>query len=139
MSENNPIERPQPLTVLCILSFISAGISAFTIFVPSLEPILTASTTANTQLPEEAKSMLILVFQAGYSFHLTNFLLTLGSAYGAYQMWHLNKIGFHIYALSNLASLFVPTIVLGLKVDTFGMIITFALIGLYAMFIKLMK
>ena len=81
----------------------------------------------------------ITVINAGWAYHFPAFIFALGSLTGAILMWNLKKIGFHFYALSNLALLFIPTFVLGMTVSWPAIFVSVSFIGLYGLNFKSLK
>lgn len=133
-------ERPQFLTVLCILTFISAGIgSVSALITPSFSSVMVDFVNLSPSLDEDMKTELITVFQAGWGYYFTTFLLSACSLAGAILMWNLKKNGFHFYALGNLGLLFVPMLYLGMQTTMGGVLFTAGFIGMYAIHLKIMK
>jgi hypothetical protein len=100
-------ERPQFLTVLCILTWIACGFMFVTtlmnvVIQPSpeqIERIREANPAAADQLEEAIE-------QQGHSGQIANTSITLAallvSAFGAYGMWKLRKRGFLLYICGEL-------------------------------------
>lgn len=141
LENNNEVQvRPQFLTVLCILTFISAGFGSIgSITTPLFSDMLVAFLQSNPNVDEEAMEMAMKTIEAGWGYYIFLFVLSLGSLTGAILMWKLKKIGFHVYSLSNLAQLFVPTLVLGVSISWGGIFLTVAFISLYALNFKHLK
>lgn len=135
-----PVKRPKLLSVLCILTFISSGLGILSCIITPLtanmvkEYMINAPNYDETQMAESLK-----VIEAGWGYFLLTLVLVVGSLIGAIMMWKLKKIGFHFYAFSNLAVLFVPTLVLGIAISWVSIIFSVAFIGLYAMHLKMMR
>lgn len=135
-----PVKRPKLLSVLCILTFISSGLGILSCIITPLtanmvkEYMINAPNYDETQMAESLK-----VIEAGWGYFLLTLVLVVGSLIGAIMMWKLKKIGFHFYAFSNLAVLFVPTLVLGIAISWVSIIFSVAFIGLYAMHLKVMR
>ena len=134
-----PVKRPKILSVLCILTFISSGLGILSCIITPLtadmvkEYMMNAPNYDETQMAERLK-----VIEAGWGYFLLTLVLVAGSLIGAIMMWKLKKNGFHFYAFSNLALLFVPTLVLGITISWVSIILSVAFIGIYAMHLKLM-
>jgi hypothetical protein len=88
---------------------------------------------------EAAMAESMRVIEAGWGYYLLTLLFNLGSLTGAILMWKLIKNGFHFYALSNLAMLFLPTFFLGIAISWFAIFFTVGFIGMYALHLKCMK
>ena len=135
-----PGRRPTFLTILCILSFISAGFgSLLSIITPLFSEKIIEFLKSTPDYDETAMNETIMVLQAGWGFHLITSALALCSLAGAVLMWKLKKTGFHLYALSNLGSLFIPTLMLKIPIGWEGILLTVSFIALYAFNLKHMK
>jgi len=135
-----PVKRPIFLTVLCVLTFISSGIGCiFSLFTPVFADAFIEFLSSNPNVDEAQMADTVRVLQAGWGYYAPAFLLALGSLAGAMLMWNLKKIGFHFYAASNLALIFLPTLVLGLPISWFGVVLTAAFITMYAVNLKYMS
>lgn len=104
-----PTGRPHILSLLCILTFIWSGfnfLGHFYIYLifDSLDQIIAEAAQI---YPPEA---LELFTRAPRSFFLTNFVFNAGSFAGAFLMWHLKKLGFHVYAASQIFLIAIPTL-----------------------------
>ena len=131
-------KRPNFLTVLCILTFISAGLTSLvSLITPLFADTIIAFYETNPAFDETQKSEIMLTVQAGWAYHAPTFLLALCSLIGATLMWQLKKIGFHFYASTNLALLFLPMLMLNLAVSWMGIAVTIAFIAMYATHYKL--
>lgn len=133
-------KRPTFLTILCILTFISAGSGVLSsLLTPPFSDVLVQFVTVYPGLDETLKADAIKVYQAGWTYHLTTFVLSLCSLIGAIMMWNLKKTGFHFYALSNLGLLFVPMLLLDMPTGWGSILFTSGFIGMYAVHLKEMK
>lgn len=138
--KSEEIKRPKFLTVLCILTFIFTGLGCLSSIITPLmsglvkEYIITAPNYDEALMAESLK-----VIDAGWGYYMLNLALTLGSMTGAILMWKMRKNGFHFYAISNLAILFVPTLFLGIAISWVAIFMSVAFIGMYAVHIKFMK
>ena len=139
-NNTTPVERPGPLTALCIFTFIYSGLFAIvSFFVPMVSDVFVQFLEMAPAPDPEQHARALEVVTAGWFYHFTSCILACISLYGAFMMWNLRKQGFHYYALANLALLFVPTLVLGISVNTEAIILTIVYIGFYAVFLKIMK
>lgn len=141
MIENNEeSKRPVFLTILCVLTFISSFVGALSaLFTPLFSDIFVTVVSESPFVEESLRPALIGLINAGWRFHFWMLLFHIGSFIGAVYMWQLKKIGFHFYAISNLAILFIPTVVLNMLVGIENVLSTIIFIGFYAVFLKLMK
>ena len=137
---NEPVKRPDFLTALCILTFIWSGfVSLFALIVLLFSELMIDILKNSPNYDETTMKDMITLLQAGWAYYAPTLILSLGSLIGAILMWKLKKIGIHVYALSNLALLFVPTLVLGIAISWFGILITSGFIALYAVNLKQMS
>jgi uncharacterized Tic20 family protein len=104
-------EKPVLLTVLCILTFAWAGISIISglvgILGSSPEKQMQAIEKMRETNPEFADSMEAVYLENQSTFwgrysNLFSLIFNIGSLIGAFLMWNMKKIGFHIYTLSEL-------------------------------------
>ncbi len=140
LNENPAPKRPVFLTVLCILTFISAGLGGLSeLLTPLYSDVMIDFLKSNPKYDEAAMGETIAMLHAGWGFYFTVFVLSCGSFTGAFLMWKLKKIGFHFYSLSNLAILFVPMLMMGTAISWAGILLTASFIALYALNLKYMK
>lgn len=139
----NPEEgakRPRSLSTLCILTFIFTGLGSLSsIITPITADGVRELIVSSPDYDEVAMSESLRVIQAGWSYYLTTLLFTLGSMAGAILMWRLKKIGFHFYAFSNLAMLFLPMLFLDITISWYAIFFTMSFICFYAFHLKFMK
>ncbi len=134
------VKRPKFLSVLCILTFIFTGLGSLSCIITPLtsemvkEFMINAPNYDEVQMADSLK-----VIEAGWGYYMLTLALTIGSMVGAILMWKLKKNGFHFYAFSNLAILFVPTLVLGIAISWVSIILSIAFIGMYAIHLKFMQ
>lgn len=140
MNENAAPKRPIILTIVCILSFISAGLGCLSaIITPLFSDIMIDFLKSAPGYYETAMNEAITILQAGWGFYLISFTLGLGSLTGAILMWKLKKMGFHFYALSNIGLLLAPMLMFGMAISWAGIFLTASFILLYATNLKFMK
>ncbi len=138
--EQEVTQRPKSLTILCILTFIFTGIGCLSaLFTPFFSDTVLEFLKNSPNYDATTMSDTLLVLQAGWGYYLLTFFLAVGSLTGALLMWKLKKIGFHVYSFSNLALLFLPTLVLGMAVSTTAIFFTIGFIGMYALNLKFMR
>lgn len=135
----NP-QRPVFLKVLCILTFVSAGFSSLiALLTPLMAEQLIAFMQNAPNYNEEQMADAIIILRAGWGYYSLMFLLSAASLIGAVFMWKLKKMGFHVYALANLAALLVPTLMFSFPFSWFAIMITAGFIAMYAVNLKHMK
>jgi hypothetical protein len=142
--DNNDVQseakRPQFLTVLCILTFISTGLGILaSLLMPLFSDMLVTMMQSNPSYDEAKMAEQITILQAGWGYYLFTALLAGVSLMGAIFMWKLKKLGFHLYALANLALLLLPYLVLGAAISWWGIFFTALFIVLYAVNLKHLK
>lgn len=158
MSETNQMSqgnaRPTFLTVLCILSFIAAGIGIISmLLVGAARGVVDAAgvnvqETMNTEMANsgmssaETEAMNTAMDQATTAFSwpyiITAMVLILVGLYGVIKMWKLQKQGYYIYAGTQVAGIIVP-LIFGMAFSTFGAVLAVAFIALYGMNLKHMS
>lgn len=136
-NQNTEIKRPELLTILCILTFIGSGLAASSNLFIYLNHDLLNETIENEGI-EFFGSELILGLPK--SLFIFSALFYFSSLMGAILMWKLKKIGFHIYSVSQVILLIIPSIYI--KSDNFpifGILLTLLFILLYHKNIKFMQ
>ena len=133
-------KRPGLLTVLCVLTFIYSGLVILcSLMIPSFPDAIVDALKNSPTYDEVKMADTIRVIEAGWGYYISILLIALCSAIGAALMWKLKRLGFHIYAVSNLIWLFIPKLFLGLGTGIGGIILASGFIVLYAMNLKHMK
>lgn len=95
---NPSSDRPQFLTVLCILTFIGSGLAIFSVFGSNMAQY--------TDLQPVWYTALMLLCSAG-------------TAYGAWEMWNLKRRGLIIYTVAQSVSIVMPYILFYYLVPAF--------------------
>ena len=140
LNENVNPERPLFLKVLCILTFISAGIGSLSaLLTPLFSEQIIELIQSSPNYDEANMAEALIVLQAGWGYYIIMFVLASASLIGAILMWNLKKIGFHVYALANLIALFVPILMFSMPISWSGILLTACFIALYALNLKHMK
>ena len=142
--ENNEMSevttRPRRLTILCILTFVFSGLGVVSsILTPLLSNEMIYFLKESPNYDDALFSESIRVIQSGWTYYLPTSILAFGSLMGAVFMWKLKKVGFHLYAISNLSLLFIPTLILGIPLSWSAIFVTVGFIGLYGINFKLLK
>jgi len=113
-------KRPSLLTLLCVLSFIGAGLATVSNFFVYFNYAMIVEMI-------EQESIEAMGFDLGFfgridrSYFLISALLQVISFNGVRLMWNLRKAGFHLYAVSQLLILIVSTIYIYKPADMFPM------------------
>ena len=138
-------KRPVFLTVLCVLSFIAAGLGVIG-YVTVLTAMGAASAIASSGMEgvsDEASAAISHAMSsmpsAGmtWAYIIVGFLTTLVSLFGVIKMWKLQKIGYFIYVGSAVASMVMGIIYSGFGV--MGVIFPVLFIVLYGLNLKHLK
>ncbi|MEO6303922.1 MAG: hypothetical protein ABIP51_12195, partial [Bacteroidia bacterium] len=137
-------KRPVFLTVLCILSFIAAGLAILGyITIITVMGAVTAGASALEGMSSEANAAMSQAVSTGPSAALTwayivvGFVTVLISLYGVIQMWKLKKMGFYLYVGASAVSM-----IMGIVYSGFGvMAVVFPVlfIVLYGLNLKHLK
>ncbi len=130
-------ERPQMLTFLCILTFISSGISALGFLsLPSAMPIMEILVQSGSYGADMTAAYEKLKVSPNWHFYLQS-LFYATSLTGAILMFQLRKIGFHLYAIAQIIILLFDMFVMNEDtVSLYSIIGCFLWIGLYGMYYK---
>jgi len=138
MEEN---KRPGFLTFLCVLTFIGSGATLLSnLITPVFLPIFMDAIRSNSMfanLIETYEQMLEIPIWQYY--FLAIFCAT--SILGAIYMLKMKKIGFHIYAISQVVQICIGQFIMGgaFKPSFFSLFVTLLFIGLYAVYYKKFK
>ena len=109
---NETKNRPELLTVLCILTFIGSGTSLLAngvlyLMFDQLKELIEQQSVFSL-MGSDVDLSFLLDIKSG--FFLSQLLIYALSLYGAVQMFQLRKIGFHLYAIAQIALLIIPKI-----------------------------
>lgn len=127
METTQPIRRPVGMTILLILSLVNACIQIFSnagmyLSIPTMSEML-----ANGELAEQMGPLLSLMRMSdeevkGFwevienrlsispAYYLLTALLYIGSLVGVIKMFKLQRVGFHVYGISQMLILIVSVI-----------------------------
>lgn len=128
-------KRPTFLTVLCILSFVGAGIS---IVVLLLATVFAGAATAGLAAAENAGAEVESAVGNIWAYLGVAAALIITSLVGVIKMWKLQKSGFYMYTVAAIAGIIVD-IVLGAGLNVMGIVFAVAFIAMYAANLKAMK
>ncbi len=134
IEQEEPVKRPEMLTVLCVLSFINAvynGISNFISFAfyDTFQNIFEQIRNGEGMFEDIAEQMgdnwetmaqaSSLAFSIGRGYYFFEMLLFVASFIGVLMMWRLQKKGFHIYTVAQILMLIMTSIFITNKVGGF--------------------
>jgi hypothetical protein len=143
-------KRPTFLTVLCILSFIAAGLGIFG-YITVLTVMGAASAVASNmqsmggEAGAASAALSEAMASAGPSAGLTwayiiiGFVTTLVALYGVIKMWKLQKVGFFIYVGAMVVSTIMGIVYSGMGASMVGILFTVLFIVLYGLNLKHLK
>lgn len=139
----SPNTRPSSLSTVCILTFIGSGLALlsylyFTAFYSVLADTIHYEDVYDS-IPGLKESMETLL-APGRPFFLLLALTNIASLCGAYFMWNLKKIGFHIYTIAQIVGILLPLFFGVAKGIPYGSIFWSGLfVALYALNLKYMQ
>jgi len=145
---NNRPKRPTILTVLPILTFIGSGASFFYyIFLSMASDFIPMfiETMENAGSPQAYIDVYVQLQEQMLGIPSWQFLAMAGTSVfaivGAALMMSLNKIGYHIYIISQILLFCVCNLVMGgfFKMNIFGIFFAILFIALYGTAYKYMK
>jgi len=133
-------KRPQLLSILCVLTFLSTGLGIFTsILTPMISDYLVEFITSMPGYEQNLTEEGMVMLKAGWGYYLVSLVLISLSLFGAIKMWKLKRIGFHLYTIANLLLFCLPSIFLGMDFNLIGLVLPGLFIGLYAIHLKYMN
>jgi len=130
-------KRPELLTILCVLSFIGSGLGSFSnlIITLSYSSIVEIYSSSGIDIPGMEEML-----SGGRTFFTLSFIIQLLSFIGVLNMWKLNKIGFHIYSISQILILILPSFFIPeLDFPIIAILLTTVFVILYASMLKHMS
>ena len=133
-------KRPQLLSILCVLTFLSTGLGIFTsILTPMISDYLVEFITSMPGYEQNLTEEGLIILKAGWGYYLVSLVLISLSLFGAIKMWKLKRIGFHFYTIANLLLFCLPSIFLSMDFNLIGLVLPGLFIGLYAIHLKQMN
>lgn len=133
-------KRPQLLSILCVLTFLSTGLGIFTsILTPMISDYLVEFITSMPGYEQNLTEEGMVMLKAGWGYYLVSLVLISLSLFGAIKMWKLKRIGFHLYTIANLLLFCLPSIFLSMDFNLIGLVLPGLFIGLYAIHLKYMN
>ncbi len=136
MSENLDLnqeagKRPTFLTVLCILSFIAAGISIIGGLIMGLGKGAVEAAGGTTAISSEMSNMPGMTSEGSealaavdaifsWPYMITSMILVIIGLIGVIKMWKLKKMGFYLYTGATVVSMIMSIVYSGFGPATFG-------------------
>lgn len=136
-------EKPAPnlvfLKILCIFTIAGSGLGFISYGIIGLIRDYFSRNLA--LIPDEQNRELIaMLLAAGRLFFFLNAILYGVSVAGAFMLWRLKKIGFHLYTASQLLLLILPLLFIkGFPMPGTSIFVTLLFIWGYSWFLKFMK
>lgn len=127
-------QRPVFLTVLCILSFVFAGL-AFLGYI-AIFTVMGAATAALANMEGAVQAAGPSVGMT-WAYLIVSLIMTIVGLVGVIKMWKLNKSGFTLYAGSSVVSVIMGIIYAGFSV--MSVVFPIAFIAMYYVNLKAMK
>lgn len=127
-------KRPELLTILCILTFIGSGASLIAngflfLMFDQVKEIIGQQEVLSFLGSEIDLSFLLDIKPVFFLLQASLYFL---SVVGAYQMFQLRKVGFHIYAVAQILLLIVPKVFIpALPFPFFELMISTVFVFLY--------
>jgi len=134
-----PVNRPNLLTVLCILSLVNGGLTLISSVI--IGSFFNQFVVIATDFAEKFKLPgMEMITEGSPMFFFANALLYAVSISGAAMMLGMKKNGFHIYTISQILLILAPMYFYHLPGPSiFDIILTGTFVMLYAIHLKLMK
>lgn len=140
------IQRPSLLSVLCVLTFIGSGLSAFSnavmwISLPALKDAVLATDLYESYfaLFPEIEPQFMAMLEVPSYFYLLSALAYIGSVTGAVWMWRLQRKGFHLYTISQCILILISMLMMpNAGVPWASVLWTGVFVTLYATHLKYM-
>jgi len=144
-TEQTKPKRSTLLSVLLVLTFIGSGLnfigtayvaSSFNNVIELIEEL--ADDDAMAPMASLLENTIKMMERTGAGYYGLMALLSFACIVGAFLMWRLNKLGFHLYASAQIIMLFLPMIYGVVKFpDVFGTLVTAIFIFVYARELKI--
>ncbi len=136
-------KRPVFLTVLCILSFIAAGLAILGyITLITVMGAVTAGASALEGMAAEAGGTITNTGPSTamtWAYIIIGFLTVLVSLFGVIKMWKLQKIGFFLYVGATVVSIIMTIVYSGFGSGMMSIIFGALFIVLYGLNLKHLK
>ncbi|MBT3173276.1 MAG: hypothetical protein HN336_00380 [Lentimicrobiaceae bacterium] len=144
MNNSANIMRPKLLKILCILTFVGSGFSLISnifmfLYIGTIRELYLSGSFEFMMESLDVETFEVLIMSKR-SYFAAQALVFTGSIYGAYNMWNLKKIGFHIYTICQISLIILTQIFLpNLPFPLFEVMVSLIFITLYAKNIKIMN
>ncbi|MBE0650819.1 MAG: hypothetical protein IH595_08250 [Bacteroidales bacterium] len=135
-------KRPVLLTLLCILTFIGGGMTLFsnTVIYLMFDQFKNLFASHPNMEFLGTKMDFAFVFNLNKLYFLSQGIFSGLALAGAFLMWNLKKIGFHLYVLSQLILLIIPEIFIPhLPFPLFQLSISFLFVYFYYKHLSIMQ
>ena len=133
--------RPEMLKILCILTFIGSGLSMFSnvVLFSVIDQIKETFSDNPVYTVLGTELNLSIFLHVNPWFFMTQAVLYSLSLSGAWQMWKLNKKGFHLYSIAQIVLLIVPKIFISdMPFPAMDLLLTGSFIYFYYLNVKFM-
>jgi len=132
-------KRPTMLTVLCILTFIGSGLNTFSNFMVFL--FFDTSMKFAAELVKSFKiSGMDLFLDAKPVYFAVTAVINAIAVAGAIKMWQMQKLGFHIYTISQILVIICPMYFFHFpSPDFFSILLSGIFVLLYSPYLKKMS
>lgn len=136
-------KRPVFLTVLCILSFVAAGLAilAYVAAITAMGLVSAASSTLEGMEGMEGVTAMSTGPSAGmtWAYIIVGFITVIISLFGVIKMWKLQKSGFMLYVGATVVSLIMTIVYTGFAASIMGIVFSALFIVLYGLNLKHLK
>lgn len=134
---NGKPKRPDLLTLLCILSFIGSGLAALSNLIVTISWDNIGEIVAASGITVPGIEQMLATSR---NFFTISSMLYFISLVGVIKMWKLKKTGFHIYTISQILLLILPSFYISeLGFPTIPVLVTTMFVLLYASNLKYMS
>lgn len=138
----NEKQLPTFLKVICILTFIGAGLTVFSSFFTfyALQTKNSFSTAILQALAAKSEDIDLntLVYNTNVNM-ISNFMTSLICIIGAFLMWKLNKTGYYVYVVAEICSIVFPFIFPTAPISALSFVSLIFPIGFIAMYTANLK
>jgi hypothetical protein len=143
-----PAKRPTFLTVLCILSFVAAGIAIIGSIIGYMGMAVVegmggmegmeGATEGMSTMPGMEDAMALMVHAK--TLLIVGIVITLIALFGVIQMWKQKKMGFYIYTGAQVIGIIIPIVIAGMAAfSAMGLFFSIAFIVMYGLNLKHMS
>ncbi len=139
MEINNQNEKQLPtfLKVICILTFIGAGLSVFssvfTFYALQTKNSFSIAMLQALAAKSEDMDLNTLMYNTNVNM-ISNFITSLVCIVGAFLMWKLNKTGYYVYVVAEISSIIFPFIFPTAPISSLSFVALIFPLGFIAMY-----